>query len=197
MTNRTLCLHASSRARGTRQRGGNAEAGFRHSQDLLLLSSGVSTGRSGPRGRGGLALGVEGPRVSGGQPGRALSSRERGWRPAAAAVDRAGPSLPRSHARVSLPPRQGCRPCPACLPSEEQGPERRGSRGCPALASRLEASISYGGAPASGARPPLRGCPPLQALLWVVPWGVRPGAQPCWSRSEGRRLSALSCSRLR
>lgn len=45
MTNRTLCLHASSRARGTRQRGGNAEAGFRHSQDLLLLSAGVSTGR--------------------------------------------------------------------------------------------------------------------------------------------------------
>ena len=153
MTNRTLCLHASSRARGTRQRGGNAEAGFRHSQDLLLLSSGVSTGRPGPRGRRGLAQGVEGPRVSGGRPGRALSGRERGWRPAAASVGRAGPSLPWSRARVSLPPMQCCRPCPACPLSEDQGPERRGSRGCPALASRLEASVSYGGALASGAQP--------------------------------------------
>lgn len=176
MTNCTLCLHASSRARGTRQRGGNAEAGFRHSQDLLLLSSRVSTGRPGPWGRGGLALGVEGLRVSGGRPGRALSGRERDWCPAAAAVVRAGPSLPRSRARVSLHHGSAAGHAPRARSRREQDPERRGSQGCPALASRLEASVSHGGAPASGARPPLRGRPPLQALLWVVPWGVRPGS---------------------
>ena len=50
MTNHTLCLLTSSCTRGTRQRGGNAEAGFRYSQDLVLLSIGVSTGWPGPTG---------------------------------------------------------------------------------------------------------------------------------------------------
>ena len=43
-------MHTSSCTRGTRQHGGNAEAGFCYSQDLLLLSLGVSTGRPGPEG---------------------------------------------------------------------------------------------------------------------------------------------------
>ena len=47
---RLTCFHTSSRARGTRQHGGNAEAGFCYSQDLLLLSFTVSTGPPGPAG---------------------------------------------------------------------------------------------------------------------------------------------------
>ena len=39
---------------------------------------------------------------------------------------------------------------------------------------RTEASVSHGGAPASGARLLLRGHPPLQALLWVGLWWVWP-----------------------
>lgn len=37
-TNRTLCLHAAPRAGRSRQRIRTAEAGFGHSQDLLLLT---------------------------------------------------------------------------------------------------------------------------------------------------------------
>ena len=77
MTNHTPCLHVSSCTRGTGQRGGNPEAGFHYSQDLLLLSIGVSTGWPGP-------TGAQSPRPGSGgsarlwrSAGGALGSRER------------------------------------------------------------------------------------------------------------------------
>ena len=73
----TLCLHTSSHAPGTGQCGGNAEAGIRYSQDLLLLSFRVSTGQPGPAGARSPRHGSEDQQVSRGRPRRALSSRER------------------------------------------------------------------------------------------------------------------------
>ena len=112
----TLCLHASSRTCGTRQHGGNAEAGFCYSQDLLLLSFGLSTGRPGLAGAWSPLPG------SGGSAGLQRSARES---PSSKERDPGAP-LPlewsqstaeapsRPHAWVSLPQRQCCRPCPAC-----------------------------------------------------------------------------------
>ena len=76
---------------------------------------------------------------------------------------------------VSLPQRQCCRPRPACTFSEGTGPRASGFTRLPCPGPlRAEASVSHGGAPSSGARPPLRGYAPLQVLLWVVLWWVRP-----------------------
>ena len=83
------------------------------------------------------------------------------------------PSHPRT--RVSLSQWQCCRPQPACMFSEGTGPRASGFTRLPRHGPlRAEASVSHGGAQTSGARPPLRGHPPLQVLLWVVLWWVPP-----------------------
>ena len=120
--------------------------------------------------------GVEGQRVSGGWPGRALSSRERdlgALLPPEWSEHGQGPS--HRGARVFLPQWQCCWPRPVCTFSEGTGPRASGFTRLPCPGPlRTEASVSHGGAPASGARLLLRGHPPLQALLWVGLWWVWP-----------------------
>ncbi|KAM7227842.1 hypothetical protein CapIbe_020296 [Capra ibex] len=60
MTNHTLCLLAFSCTRGTRQHGGNTEAGSRYSQDLVLLNIGGPE-RQDSRGCPALGLSVRRP----------------------------------------------------------------------------------------------------------------------------------------
>lgn len=169
-------MHPSSRAHGTRQRGGNAGAGFCYSQDLLLMCFRVSTGRLVLRGHGAHAPG------SGGSVGLWRLAWEN---PHTRERDLGAPLPPEwsehgqgpSHrdAWVSLPQRQCCRPRPACTFSEGTGPRASGFTRLPCPGPlRTEASVSHGGAPASGARLLLRGHPPLQALLWVGLWWVWP-----------------------
>ena len=85
------------------------------------------------------------------------------------------PAASRPCARASLPQPQCCRPRPACTFSEGTVPRASGFPRLPCPGPlRAEASVSHGGAPAAGARPPLRGHPPLQVLLWVGLSWVRP-----------------------
>ena len=177
MTNRTLCLHASSHASGTGQHGGNAEAGFHYSQDLLLLSFVVSTGPPGPSGArnprpgewsvsGSLEVGL-------GEPSAAESVN---LAPLCCRSGENKAEVPsRQCARVSLPHWRCLYPHPAFTFSEGAGPRESGFTRLPCPGPlHVEASVSHGGAPASGDRRLLKGHPALQVLLWVVLWWVWP-----------------------
>ena len=129
-----------------------------------------------PWGHGAHAPGVGVRWVSGGRPGEPSAAENVTLAPRCRRSGEStaeAPSRPRT--RVSLPPRRCCRPRPACTFSEGAGPRASGFTRLPCPGPlRAEASVSHGGAPASGARPPLRGHPPLQVPLWVGLWWVRP-----------------------
>ena len=184
-------MHASSQARGTGQRGRSV----RYSQDLLLLSFRVSTGWPGP-------AGAWSPHL---REWRVSESLEVGLGEPSAAenmtlVTRCRPSgestaeaLLRPCARVSLPQQRCCQPRPACTFSEGAGPRESGFTRLPCPGPlRAEASVSHGGAPASGTRPPLRQPPSLTGAALGGPLvGPARGPSPARAAREGKRQFAL------
>ena len=141
---------------------------------------------------------MEGQQVSRGRAGRgALSSREHDlgarlppeW-------SEHGPSLPRVRAH-SLPPTAAvllAMPCVHVL-GGNRAQSSRGHRAALPWASPSRGQCLtqkcpgiWGSATAEG--------PPSLAGSGRSSGGSSPGAQPCSSHSESRRLSALSCSRL-
>ena len=153
------------------------------------------------QGHGAHFPGVEGQQVSRGRPGRAPAAKNVTLGPRCPWSGlRALPRLPRVHAH-GCPSHSGSAAGHALRARSREGTGPRASGftrlPCPGPLC-AEASVSHGGAPASGTRLPLRGRPLLQVLLWVVLWWVRPGGpallEPLWGQDAV--CSVLSTSQL-